>query len=208
MRLINMKVNEFVNTLSSDAPAPGGGSASALAGTLGIALTEMVCGLTVGKKKYEQHQELIKQLAKEAAEIKENLQITIDKDTEAYDAVDAVFAMPKTTDEEKTQRSKAMQEALKKATAIPLDVMRLSLEALKITQKAVGKSNTNAASDLGVAGLLLGSALKGAGLNVLINIGGIKDEVFASNAKSEMESIIETGEKIANEIYSNIAGTI
>ena len=203
MKLTGIKVSEFINTLSSDAPAPGGGSASALAGAIGIALTEMVCALTLGKKKYAEHESIISLTSERASKIKKELEINIDKDTEAYNAVNSVFSMPKDTDEQKAERSAAMQEALKAATIIPFEVMKLCLEALETTQKAVGKSNTNAVSDLGVAALMLGAAVKGAGLNVLININGIKDEAFAEKYKSEMKDILTTSEKLSAEIYSS-----
>lgn len=199
-----MKVSDFINELSSSAPAPGGGSAAALAGALGIALTEMVCNLTIGKKKYAQHEALAKQILIEATSVKEELQINIDKDTEAYNAVDAVFSMPKDTIEQKEQRTNLMQQALKTATIIPFHVMELCLEALYITEKAVGKSNINAASDLGVAALMLGAATKSAGLNVLININSIKDEDFTTKYKNEIETILIKSERLSSEIYNKI----
>ena len=208
MKLVDLKVTEFISTLASEAPAPGGGSTAALAGALGIALTEMVCGLTRGRKKYAEFETTTEEVSKEATQLIKDLQISIDKDTEAYNAVDAVFAMPKETDEEKAARSSAMQEALKAATLVPMEVMHQCLNALKTTQKAVGKSNQNAASDLGVAALMLGAAVKAAGLNVLINVGSIKDEAFASKYTTEMNEIIETGDKLATEIYTAIVKSL
>lgn len=104
MKLVEMKVNEFVDLMASDEPAPGGGSAAALEGALGAALTAMVCALTVGKKKYADVQELAIESQKKGNELKAQFVDVIDRDTEAFNAVSAVFAMPKDTDEEKAAR--------------------------------------------------------------------------------------------------------
>ena len=112
MKLVEMKVNEFVDLMASDEPAPGGGAAPALEGAQGAALTAMVCALTVGKKKYADVQELAIESQKKGNELKAQFVDVIDRDTEAFNAVSAVFAMPKDTDEEKAARKAAMQEAL------------------------------------------------------------------------------------------------
>ena len=113
MKLAEMQVTEFVNLMASDAPAPGGGSAAALEGALGAALTAMVCALTVGKKKYADVQELAVESQKKAEDLKARFVDVMDRDTEAFNAVSAVFAMPKDTDEQKAARKATMQEALK-----------------------------------------------------------------------------------------------
>ena len=126
MKLVEMKVNEFVDLMASDEPAPGGGSAAALEGALGAALTAMVCALTVGKKKYADVQELAIESQKKGNEHKAQFVDVIDRDTEAFNAVSAVFAMPKDTDEEKAARKAAMQEALKGCTKTPFEMMELA----------------------------------------------------------------------------------
>lgn len=120
----------------------------------------------------------------------EKLTAAIDRDTEAFDGVSAVFAMPKSTDEEKAARKEAMQKALKEATLVPYETMELCLQSLKVVKLGVGKTNTSAASDLGVASLNLKSAVQGAWLNVLINLAGIKDEAFVTEYKSKGEAIL------------------
>lgn len=199
-----MTVTDFITLLASKAPAPGGGSAAALTAATGIGLTHMVTQLTLGKKKYAEHEALIKEIAEQAATIKTALTECIDKDTAAFNEITTALTLPKETDDEKTVRSLAMQAALKNAATVPMEVMALCLEALKLTEKALGKSNANAASDLGVAALNLSAGLKGAWLNVLINISGIEDEKFAGDCKQKGEGIVTEAEKIANVIYTGI----
>ncbi|MCO5475616.1 formiminotetrahydrofolate cyclodeaminase [Enterococcus sp. AZ091] len=204
MKLVEMQINDFIAVLGSDAPAPGGGSASALAAAQGIALTKMVTELTIGKKKYAEFEDEIELLQKKAKSLQESLLRAIDEDTEAFNQVSAVFGLPKTTEEEKKARREAMQSALKGAAVTPFSMMEKIVDALKVTQTAVGKSNTNAASDLGVAALNLKAALQGAWLNVLINLASIKDEMFVRQYRKAGESLVEEGSKIADATYQQI----
>ncbi|MBM6740163.1 cyclodeaminase/cyclohydrolase family protein [Enterococcus gallinarum] len=204
MKLVEMQINDFIAVLGSDTPAPGGGSASALAAAQGIALTKMVTELTIGKKKYAEFEDEIELLQKKAKSLQESLLRAIDEDTEAFNQVSAVFGLPKTTEEEKKARREAMQSALKGAAVTPFSMMEKIVDALKVTQTAVGKSNTNAASDLGVAALNLKAALQGAWLNVLINLASIKDEMFVRQYRKAGESLVEEGSKIADATYQQI----
>lgn len=208
MKLTEMQVKEFCNVLASDAPAPGGGSAAALTGAMGIGLAEMVANLTIGKKKYAEFEENSQKVKQQASELCEKMVVSIDKDTEAFDGVSAVFAMPKNTDEEKAARSAAMQAALKEATLVPFSVMELCLESLLVVESALGKSNTSAASDLGVASLNLKASVQGAWLNVLINLGGIKDEEFVKEYKTKGQEILEKALPLADKIYSEIIASL
>ncbi|WP_279282069.1 cyclodeaminase/cyclohydrolase family protein [Enterococcus gallinarum] len=204
MKLVEMQINDFIAVLGSDTPAPGGGSASALAAAQGIALTKMVTELTIGKKKYAEFEDEIELLQKKAKSLQEGLLRAIDEDTEAFNQVSAVFGLPKTTEEEKKARREAMQSALKGAAVTPFSMMEKIVDALKVTQAAVGKTNTNAASDLGVAALNLKAALQGAWLNVLINLASIKDEMFVRQYRKAGESLVEEGSKIADATYQQI----
>ena len=204
MKLTEMKVNDFIDLLASDAPAPGGGSACALAGAMGVGLSKMVAALTTGKTKYAEHEDTVQEILSKAGSLTEKLTAAIDRDTEAFDGVSAVFAMPKSTDEEKAARKEAMQKALKEATLVPYETMELCLQSLKVVKLGVGKTNTSAASDLGVASLNLKSAVQGAWLNVLINLAGIKDEAFVTEYKSKGEAILAEALPLADEIYNDI----
>ncbi|MBO0477464.1 cyclodeaminase/cyclohydrolase family protein [Vagococcus sp. DIV0080] len=204
MKLVELTVKGFVDVLGSDAPAPGGGSAAALAAAMGISLTKMVCELTIGKKKYAEFEEDMKLVFDESKALQKHLLDAIDEDTEAFNAVSAVFDMPKETDNEKAARRAAMQTALQGAAESPFHMMKLMVNALEITKRAIGKSNTNAASDLGVAALNLKAGLQGAWLNVLINLSSIKDAEFVAQHREEGETLLAKGCALADEIYEEI----
>lgn len=201
MKLIDMTVTSYVDLLNSDAPAPGGGSASALCGAQGAALVSMVAGLTIGKKKYPDDQELCAEVAVKASKLKDALLAQVDKDTEAFNLVSAAFKLPKETDEEKAARSKAIADATLVATEVPFETMTICLEALKYSKALIGHSNTNAASDLGVSALNLITCMKGAWLNVLINLGGVKDEAKAQEFRAKGEEMVACAQREADEIY-------
>lgn len=204
MKLVDLTITDFMHTLGSDAPAPGGGSASALAGATGVSLLKMVTELTIGKKKYAEFENDMIDVRTKAGDLQHKLLVAIDEDTESFNEVSAVFAMPKETDEDKANRSQAMQKALKNATITPFKVMQLLSEVLVLTKAAVGKSNTNASSDLGVAAVQVKAALQGAWLNVLINLGGIKDEAFVVEYKNEGRTLLQKGCQLADAIFDEI----
>ena len=204
MKLAELKTAEFVDLLASDAPAPGGGSAAALEGALGAALTAMVCGLTVGKKKYAEFQELAESAQAKATDLKARFVDVMDRDTEAFNVVSAAFGMPKATDEEKAARSAAIQKGLEGCTKTPFEMMELAVETLELTASILGKSNDSAASDLGVSALSLRAAIQGAWLNVLINIGSLKDTALAEDYRAKGEALLAKALPLADEIYSTV----
>lgn len=208
MKLTEMSLKQFIAVVASDAPAPGGGSIAALEGSLGIALIHMVAGLTVGKKKYAAQEELMRELMSEGFALCNQLADAVDLDTEAFNEVSAVFAMPKETEEQKAARSEAMQKALVSCTITPYETMCMALAALRIGKRAVGTTNETAASDLGVGALSLKAAVHGAWLNVLINIGGIKDQAFAEKYRSEGQAIIDEANLLADEIYAAVLKSV
>ena len=204
MKLAELKTAEFVDLLASDAPAPGGGSAAALEGALGAALTAMVCGLTVGKKKYAEFEELAQSAQAKALDLKARFVDVMDRDTEAFNVVSAAFGMPKATDEEKAARSAAIQKGLEGCTKTPFEMMELAVETLELTASILGKSNDSAASDLGVSALSLRAAIQGAWLNVLINIGSLKDTALAEDYRAKGEALLAKALPLADEIYSTV----
>lgn len=204
MKLADLQVSAFADLLASDAPAPGGGSAAALEGALGASLTAMVCALTVGKKKYADVQDLAAETQKKAEDLKARFLDVMDRDTEAFNAVSAVFSMPKDTDEEKAARSAAMQEALKGCTKTPFEMMELAVESLELTASVLGKTNASAASDLGVSALSMKAAIQGAWLNVLINIGSFKDKELANEYRAKGEALLARALPLADRIYETV----
>jgi len=192
---------DFVESVASSSPAPGGGSVSACAGTLAAALTGMVCRLTIGKKKYAEVQDEMSETMKKADALKEKLYGLIQEDAEAFDAVMAARKMPKDTDKQKQDRLDAIQKATIIAAEVPLNVMKTSLEVIEWAKIAAEKGNVNSVSDAGCAALNGRSAVLGAYLNVKINIPGIKDESVRSRLDSEAEEVRQKAEELAQSVY-------
>ena len=199
-KLADKNLRDFVDLLASGEPTPGGGSSAAMTGAQGAALVSMVCGLTAGRKKYEEFDALARDTRGKALAVKDELLAAMDADSEAYRAVVAVFPMPKDTDEEKRARKAAMQAALKGSTISPYEMMALSVRGLRLAHRMIGKCNINAASDLGVGALSLRMALEGAWDNVLINLGGIEDEAFAREYREMGEKLLLEGRPLAEDV--------
>ncbi len=187
--LVDMSVHDFVDELSTDSPAPGGGSVAALCGALAAALTAMVANLTHGKKGYERYYQRMDSIARDAQDLKDQLLRAIDRDTAAFNAVMACYRLPKKTPEELAYRTEALQKATYQATIVPLEVMRLVNKILDLTEAVAKHGNVNSISDAGVAALTAEAAMKGAYLNVLINLRSLKGEVAATEIKQEAERI-------------------
>lgn len=202
--LVKKDLRDFANAVSSDSPAPGGGSVSALAGALGSALAAMVANLTVGKKDYESHWSEMKEVAVNAQRLKDELLRAVDRDTDAFNALMNAVGMPKKSEDQIAARDQAIEQATKNACLVPLEVMKNSLEVLKFACIVAESGNANAVSDAGVASLLALSAVEGAGLNVRINLPGIKDKSFVDQMNREVQAIVTD----ASALQSNIIETV
>lgn len=187
--LTQMKVSSFVDELSGDSPAPGGGSVAALCGALSGALTSMVGILTHGKKGYEDAYELMEETGVKAQKLKDQFITDVDRDTDAFNAVMGAMRLPKKSDEDKKRREEAIEEATKSATMVPLNVLRRAREAAELARSVCEHGNRNSVSDAGVAAIAARTAAIGAFLNVKINLPGIKDEKFRSDVMEEAEKI-------------------
>lgn len=188
----NMTVEQFAMQTASNEPVPGGGSISALAGALAAALTEMVTGLTIGKKGYEASEEVMQHAQTLTTRFQKEFIALIDKDSEAYDEVFACFKLPKATDEEKAVRSAAIQEATRHAALIPMEVARKALEVMPVIADIARLGNRNAITDACVAMMAARSAVLGALLNVRINLGVLKDKEFVQGLQAEADRIEQT----------------
>jgi glutamate formiminotransferase/formiminotetrahydrofolate cyclodeaminase len=193
-------LEDFLNKLAAPTATPGGGSVAALSGALGVSLLSMVTGLTVGKKGYEEVQAEMTGIAAMLEPMRARFQRLVDDDARAFDKVMAAMKLPKTTDAEKQARTAAIQEATKGACEVPLKVMTLAVEALKLGAQVAEKGNKNSVSDAGVAGFCLRAALQGAFLNVQINLPGIKDEDFVTNRRAMAMRLIEQGRDLVRAI--------
>jgi len=203
-KLINMEISNFIDELSTDSPAPGGGSVAALNGSLSAALISMVANLTVGKKGYEKYFKDMGETAESAQKLKDDFLTLIDRDTDTFNKVMAAIKMPKKTDKEKKEREKTIEEATKSATRIPLNVMEATLKLIPLLENVTKKGNKNSISDAGVAALMGLSALKSAYLNVIINLKGINDEAFVKKTKKQAEKIKKDAEKALEKLYKDV----
>lgn len=199
-----LSIKQFLSDLGSSAPTPGGGSAASLSAAMGISLTQMVGELTTGKIKYQEFEAFTKDLIEQSEKLQAIFLSGIQEDIEAFKGVSAVYALPNQTEEEKKIRQSVMQEALKKATLPPFSMMENTLIALELTQQALGKSNSNAISDIGVAALNLKAAMQGSWLNVKINLHSIKDEAFVKEYQKAGEELLEKGLPLADDIYKKV----
>jgi formiminotetrahydrofolate cyclodeaminase len=200
-------VEQYTARLASGAPIPGGGSASALVAALGMALGSMVANLTVKKVEGEEAA-AIKDILEEGEILQEKLLELVDADAEAFSGVSRVFKMPRETEEEKAARREAMQKALKEAAVVPMEAARLCLKALHLQERLLELGTPHAISDVGVGALFLGAALRGAYLNVQINLNGIKDEEHNARLEGELLALLAEGEKLAEEIYRQVEGKL
>lgn len=204
MKLAEMTVTQFADVLASDAPAPGGGSTAALAGALGAALTAMVCRLTEGRKKYEEFQNHVLEVKEKATALQAKFIDVMDRDTEAFMVISRAYGMSKATDEEKAARSAAIQAGLVKSTETPMEMMELAAETIALTESLLGRFNTASASDLGVGALTLRTAVQGAWLNVLINIGSLKDTALAEQYRAKGQALVDQVVAAADRVYETV----
>ena len=190
MKLTEMTVDTYLQTVASDAPAPGGGSASALVGAQGVGLFTMVAGLTLGRKKYVDFTDNCNEIIEAGKPVVAELTAQIDRDTDAYNLISDAFKMPKDTDEQKAARKKAIYDATVVATNAPLYTLELCHKGMELGRRLIGKFNTNCASDFGVGALNVKAAAYGAWMNVLINVSGL-DEAAAADYKAKGKKLID-----------------
>ena len=200
MELITLPVDKFVATTASGEPVPGGGSISALCGSLSAALAAMVSRLTIGKKKYADVQEQMEKLAEKLSHASTLLLKAVDMDSDAYDQVFQAYKLPKDTDEQKEARSFAIQQALKHAAAVPFSVASMVNTFLPDIVDVATSGNQNAITDAYVASLCARAAILGAGANVRINLTSINDEEFVNETTKDLIEI----ERNANETEEKV----
>lgn len=184
------RIVDFTDRLASKSPEPGGGAASALTAAIGAALVSMVANLTVGKEKYADVQDRIKELLDASEGVRKKLEVLVQEDTEVYGVLAVAFKMPRETDEEKADRNAAVQAALKEATMVPYKIAVQCLEVAKLSEVAAEIGNVGAVSDAGVAVLLAEAAARSAALNVKINLTSINDPVFVDEKWGGIQDIL------------------
>ncbi len=193
-------MNEFFDELASSSPAPGGGSVSALCGSLGGALNSMVCNLTINKKGYESVSEEMNGLLEKSEVLRNRLYQLTDEDAQAFNKVMKAFKLPKDTDMEKKVRKDAIQEAFKGAAHVPLTIAGLCVKVSELSKETALKGNKNSITDSAVAALVARAGMQGASLNVRINLGSIKDEEFNAKALAELNALDIQSKKLTTEV--------
>ena len=195
---------DFVSVLSSNAPVPGGGGASALVGAVGTALGNMVGSLTVGKKKYADVEEEIKALMKRADSLQQQLLDCVEKDAEVFEPLAKAYGMPKDTEEQKAAKAEVMAAVLKDACAVPMEIMRKCCEGIDICDEFAAKGSRLAVSDAGVGVAFCKSALLGASLNVFINTRAMVDREYAARINAEADAMLKEYTVKADAVFAGV----
>jgi glutamate formiminotransferase/formiminotetrahydrofolate cyclodeaminase len=198
--LVNLSVIGFMDELSSDSPAPGGGSVAGVCAAMSGALSAMVSNLTVNKKGYEAAWDTTKQTALEGQKIKLEALHLIDRDTAAFNIMMDAMRLPKKTDEEIAVRNAAVEKATQNAILVPLDTLKVAVEGVKLAHRVSSIGNKNALSDAGVAALTGLSAAKAAYYNVLINMPGVTDPAFKERVVAEAKALVAEAMKVCHEV--------
>lgn len=206
--LKNRSVEEFIFETASESPAPGGGSVSACIGSLGAALGTMVANLSAHKRGWEDHWEEFSDWAEKGKGYLEELIALIDKDTDAFNALLQAFSLPGTSEADKVTRSEQIEQAAKNAVMVPFRVMEVAIEAMELIRAMAAKGNPNSVTDAGVGAMALRSCVKGAFLNVKINIPSLNDPEFAGNILKKGNMLQKKAEKTEKEILTIVEGKL
>lgn len=206
---MDVRINkDWFEALSSSAPVPGGGGASALAGAGGAALCMMVANLTVGKKKYAMHEELMKELLKRLETLRDEMLGLIEEDARGFEPLAAAYSLPSSTDEEKAEKEKIMASALVKACEVPIAIMEKGAEILDIAVELAEKGSVMAVSDVGVAVQFIRTAVLGASMNVYINTKSMKDRKTAEELNAKADSLNKKASETADAVFAKIEGEL
>ena len=200
--------NEFVEVLGSKAPVPGGGGASALVGAVGTALGNMVGALTVGKKKYADVEEEMKELMAKATTLQDELLHLIERDAEVFEPLSKAYGMPRETEEEKAEKARVMEIVLKDACSVPMEIMEKCCEAIDLIVEFAAKGSALAISDAGVGAAFCKAALEGASLNVYINTKSMKTREYAEELNKKCDEMLAVYTVKADEIFQSVLGRL
>jgi formiminotetrahydrofolate cyclodeaminase len=198
--LSDMKMHEFLDELASSSPAPGGGSASALLCSIGASLLCMVCNLTIGKKEYEQSEAELKKILGEAEILRKKAEVLIDEDSKAFNVVMEAYKTPK----ENPLRPNIIQEALRNANFAPLQIAEIGIRVLEFSKIVAFKGNVKSISDVGVAVLAANGGVRGALMNVRINLQAMREDM----PKGEMLNKVKSMEERTKILFDEVNGTI
>ena len=203
-----LSCQEFTDRLSTKAPVPGGGGASALAGAVGAALGTMVGNLTVGKKKYAAVQPEIEAAMEKMEALRLRLLSLVEEDAKAFAPLAEAYKLPSATDEEKAAKAKVMEACLRDACDVPLTIMECCCEAIHLQRVFGEKGSVIAVSDAGVGVAICKAALQGAYLNVKINTRSMKDRDYALTIDEKADKMMADNLAAADEIYDLVLGKL
>ncbi|EAX48377.1 Formiminotransferase-cyclodeaminase [Thermosinus carboxydivorans Nor1] len=204
MLLRELSIHEFAAQLASRQPAPGGGSAAAVSGLLGVSLLEMVVNLSLGRPDLAEYADMLVERQKGLAVLHKKLEELIDRDADAFSAVIAAYGLPKATAEEKEARAAQIQQALRQAAEVPTEVARAALESLEIGKSLLGKINAHVVSDLMIGVLLSYNAVTAALLNTAINLPALRDQAVVAALRGQIH-VLRTA---ADELYKTVADEV
>jgi len=206
--LAAMSLSEFADELSSDSPAPGGGSVAAQSGALSSALASMVAALTWSKAGMEAARPKMLELGREAQAMKDWFLAAVDRDTDAFNQVLAASRMPKKTPEEAAAREVALETANQGAARVPLEVLEKSVRALELARVVAREGNPSSVSDAGVAAGCALAAAEGAALNVRINLPSLGDRGAADAMRARQETLVTEARALAAQARSEVEAVL
>lgn len=206
--MLEQKTTEFIEVLSSATPVPGGGGASAAVGAFGAALGMMVTNLTIGKKKYADVEEEIKDVRSQLEALRNELVALVDADAEAFEPLSKAYGLPKETEEQKAEKERIMEQALYEASVVPMKIMETVLKSMDLLKVLAEKGSKIAVSDVGVGILFAQAALEGASLNIFINTKLMKQRDRAEEMNAKAEKLIVDGRVLRDEVYGDVLGKI
>lgn len=204
MKMLEKPATQFLSELSSNAPVPGGGGASAAVGAFAAALGMMVTNLTIGKKKYADYEEEVKAVRDRLEGLRDQLIDLVDGDAVAFEPLSKAYSIPK----DDPERDTIMENALYEASVVPMSIMETVLAAAKDLEVLVEKGSKLAVSDVGVGILFAQAAIEGASLNVYINTKSMKDRERAAALDAKADAIIAEGAALKARIYSGVLAAI
>lgn len=206
--MLDKKMTDFIEELSSSNPTPGGGGTSSLVGALAASLGLMVTHLTIGKKKYAMYEEEVIKIKEELSILQNKLISLIDEDAKAFLPLSKAYKLPKDTEEEKEKKEKVMENALYKASLVPISIMETIFQTMQSLEILSKKGSMLAISDVGVGILFAQAAIESASLNVFINTNMMKNKEIASQLNKKAENIIQESVKIKNRTYTYVLNSI
>jgi formiminotetrahydrofolate cyclodeaminase len=199
MSILEKSSYEFLELLASKQPVPGGGGAAALGGAIGMALSNMVGNLTIGKKKYADVESEVKDLVAQGDKVIAALEALVSKDAEVFEPLSKAYSLPKETPEQVAHKAEVLECLSKNANSVPVEIIRQAYAGIKIHERMGQIGTLIAISDVGCGVVFLKAALISGSLNVIINLNGIKDQDYVTKTRAEVNHLVEDGSRIADE---------